>query len=210
MNTVNTNPTIIYLSRTVDSRMVSIIEKTLLTYKVVLDLGCGSGLYGKFLKKNGSKVIGLDYNPVLCEECRKTGDYELIICDDVMALDDSLKKVDAIFCSEFLEHMNNKNLKRVLSKMEKVTESKIVITVPNPLSPHFKYDPAHILVYSIYSFLDILNNGVKFKYKMYPLGFSEKNLKRWHFRFLNVFASRMCLLSPTVLYVGTIRTERHK
>ncbi len=194
-----------YLGRVVDSRMVSVIRKYLTAHKTILDLGCGSGLYGKYLKQYGAKVVGFDYDPVLCEQSQKSGDYDRVICADVMALDDKVEKVDAIFCSEFLEHMSNENLERVVLKMESITRCRIVITVPNPLSPHFKYDSSHILKYSIYSFLTTLNKSRKFQYKLYSIGFSETNLKKWYFRFLNVISGRISLFSPTVLYVGSIR-----
>ena len=199
------NLTSLYLNRTVDSRMVSIIERCFSTgsYKSILDLGCGSGLYGKFLKQNGASVIGFDYDAILCDESRKTGNYSLIICSDAVVLDDKVESVDAIFCSEVLEHISNEKIGIVISKMEKVAKIKIVITVPNPLSPHFKYDSSHILNYSIYSFLATLNKSKKFRYTMYPIGFSERNLEKWYFRFLNLFSSRICLFSPTVLYVGS-------
>lgn len=122
-----------------------------------------------------------------------------------MTLDEKIKNIEAIFCSEFLEHMNNEKLESVLSKMESITTNKIVITVPNPISLHFKLDHSHILKYSIYSFLIILNKRTKFQYKMYPLGFAEQHLKKWQFRFLNIFASRIAIFSPTILYIGSFQ-----
>jgi trans-aconitate methyltransferase len=191
--------------------MVSIIDKYIIKSKckTVLDLGCGSGLYGEFLKQGGAKVVGFDHDPVLCEESRKSGNYFSVTCADAMELDKMTPKVEAIFCSEFLEHMNNESFASVVSKMEHVAESLIIITVPNPLSPHFRHDPSHVLHYSIYSFLDTLNKSDAFKYRIYPIGFSETNLKKWYFRLLNIISSRISLFSPTVLYIGVLSPEVH-
>lgn len=64
--------------------MVSIIKKHLLKYKTILDLGCGSGLYGKFLSKDGAMVVGFDYDDVLCDESRKRNSYDRVFCNDIM------------------------------------------------------------------------------------------------------------------------------
>jgi len=191
-----------YAERTTDKRMVNIINKNFSNEESILDLGCGSGLYGKFLKSKCKKLIGFDYEPVLCSMAKNSGFYDEVICDNVNNINKEIHSMECVFCSELLEHINNKDFPSVISKIEDITTKKICITVPNPLSPHFKYDSSHILKYSVYSFLEQLNKSNKFSYKLYAIGFSELNLKKWYFRILNVFSSVFPIFSPTVLYIG--------
>ncbi|RJO60537.1 glycosyltransferase [candidate division WS5 bacterium] len=193
-----------YLKRPVDKRMVKIIDEHFPKSEVILDLGCGSGLYGKYLSLKSKKVIGLDNDKDLCKKAKSTQYYDNVVCEDVLDLEKLLSNVDGIFCSELLEHIDNNSLIPVLKKMEVVcgVNGKIIITVPNPLSPHFKLDFSHVLKYNIFSFLRILNRSDYFQYKMYPIGFSEYNLKLRKYRVLNLLSKRAAILSPTVLYVG--------
>ena len=174
-----------------------------------MDLACGSGLYGKYLKTKCDSLIGLDKDPVLCENAERTGYYERIYCEPADCVGKLFKGIDIIFCSEFLEHVTNDCFVELKEKIESICIDKIVITVPNPLSPHFKVDPTHVLKYTIYSLLKVLNKSQKFQYKLYPLGFSEYNLKKTSYIFLNVLSKRISILSPTVLYVGKRIKSEH-
>ncbi len=192
-----------YLARPVDSRMLNIIDKYLKGqgYQSVLDLGCGSGLYGKPLKAAISNVVGLDNDPILCTNAEKTGAYSKVYCDDIFNVN-KIEKVDAVFCSEVFEHMQNDTLPGLLRSVESVTKKRIVITVPNPLSPHFKHDPTHTLKYSVYSLLSMLNRSDTFRYKVYPIGFSDYNRQKLLYRLINPIALSFSIFSPTLLYVG--------
>ena len=191
-----------YLGRPVDSRIISIINNYLPTGKSVLDLGSGSGLYGKTLSEKYDSVIAYDYDLTLCQAADKTQSYTQTICDNAMNLGSHIKAVDAIFCSEFLEHIPAKDLRKILDIMETICKETIVITMPNPFSPHFKDDPTHIASYTIHSMKKILNTSKKFKYSMHPIGFSEYNKKNILFRMLDPIAKNIPLCSPTILYVG--------
>lgn len=201
-----------YLKRPVDKRMVKIIDEYLPKDGTLLDLGCGSGLYGRYLRSKSRKVIGLDNDKELCKKAKSTHQYDHLLCDDVLNLEKLLSNIDGIFCSELLEHIDNKSIMSVLRQMEAICgfNGKRVITVPNPLSPHFKLDFSHVLKYNIFSFLRILNRSDHFQYKMYPIGFSEHNLKFRKYRVLNLLSKRVAILSPTVLYVGEMLKSRQQ
>lgn len=191
-----------YLGRQIDSRIVSIIQKHLPPAGSVLDLGSGSGIYGKILSKNHSHVIAYDYDAVLCQAAEKTQSYAQVICDNASNLSSRVKTVDAIFCSEFLEHIPAQDLRQMLDAMEAICKETIVITMPNPFSPHFKDDPTHITSYTIHSMKKILNESKLFQYSMHPTGFSQYNLKKPFFRLLDPIAKSIPICSPTILYVG--------
>ena len=195
-----------YLARTVDQRMVDIINEHFSSEEIILDLGCGSGLYGKFLKSKCKKLIGFDYDPVLCSTAKNSGFYDEVVCDDVAHLDQRISPVTGVFCSELLEHISNKDFPDVIGKIERLTTGKICITVPNPLSPHFKHDASHILKYSVYSLLSEFNKSAAFAYQLHAIGFSESNLGKWYFSMINWLSSAIPILSPTVLYVGVPKT----
>lgn len=194
--------TTVYLNRPVDTRIVEIIQTYLAHTQTVLDLGSGSGIYGETLSQQNNSVTGYDYDPALCKAALRTQQYSAVICDDAANLLSHITSVDVIFCSEFLEHISNTNLRTVLDDMESICKDTIIITMPNPLSPHFKDDPTHITTYTIYSMRTLLNRSKVFQYSMHPIGFSEYNKRNIFFRLLNPIAKRIPICSPTILYVG--------
>jgi trans-aconitate methyltransferase len=194
-----------YLQRPVDSRMVQIINTEFRAAESVVDLACGSGLYGAHLRRIFPVVYGIDYNPDLVRNAQSTNSYTDVVCASIENLAGAVPAVNAVFCSEFLEHVDNDALMGILTSIESVAQDEIVITVPNPRSPHFRNDPTHILKYNIRGLLSSLNSSDKFSYVLRPLGFSEYNLAKPHYRLLNVVSRRIAALSPTVLYVGRRR-----
>jgi SAM-dependent methyltransferase len=171
----------------------------------VLDVGCGSGLYGPYLRRRAATVIGIDHDPALCEHAAATGAYDRVICDRVERLLDHVAAVDVVFCSELLEHLPNRELPAVLDVLEAVAGRELIITVPNRLSPHAHMDPTHVLRYRLGSLLRQLNQSRRFVYTLHPLGFADAYRRRLWCRPLDAVARRVALLSPTVLYLGRRR-----
>jgi SAM-dependent methyltransferase len=194
-----------YLDREVDSRMVDVIAERLRGEASVLDVACGSGLYGPHLKAVVPVVYGIDHDSVLCENASITRSYDRVVCDRVEQSAQHFAGVDAVFCSEFLEHLPNEQVRPIVEALEEITRHRLVVTVPNPLSPHFKHDPTHIGKYNVYSMLRVLNASGKFAYRLLPLGFSDLYRDKLWARVLDPVSSRVALLSPTVLYVGDRR-----
>jgi SAM-dependent methyltransferase len=191
-----------YLDRAVDGRMVAVIDRELDGVGSVLDVGCGSGLYGPYLRRRAATVIGIDHDPALCEHAAATGAYDRVICDRVERLLDHVAAVDVVFCSELLEHLPNRELPAVLEVLEAVAGRQLIITVPNRLSPHAHMDPTHVLRYRLGSLLRQLNQSRRFAYTLHPLGFADAYRRRLWCRPLDAVARRVALLSPTVLYLG--------
>jgi SAM-dependent methyltransferase len=191
-----------YLDRAVDGRMVAVIDRELDGVGSVLDVGCGSGLYGPYLRRRAATVVGIDHDPALCEHAAATGAYDRVICDRVERLLDHVAAVDVVFCSELLEHLPNRELPAVLEVLEAVAGRQLIITVPNRLSPHAHMDPTHVLRYRLGSLLRQLNQSRRFAYTLHPLGFADAYRRRLWCRPLDAVARRVALLSPTVLYLG--------
>jgi SAM-dependent methyltransferase len=194
-----------YLDRRVDGRMVALIDRELAGTGSVLDVGCGSGLYGPALRRRAATLVGIDHDPVLCRHARATGAYDRVLCDRVERLPDHVDRVDLVFCSEFVEHVPNRELAGVLETLEVVADHKLVITVPNRLFPHAHMDPTHVLRYRLGWLLRELNRSRRFEYTLHPLGFADQWRRRPWCRPLDVASRRIALLSPTVLYLGRRR-----
>jgi SAM-dependent methyltransferase len=194
-----------YLDRQVDGRMVALIDRELAGAGSVLDVGCGSGLYGPALKRRATTLVGIDHDPVLCRHALATGAYDRVICDRVERLPDQLDQVDLVFCSEFVEHVPNQELAAVLGTLEAVANRTVVITVPNRLFPHAHLDPTHVLRYRLGWLLRQLNESRRFEYSLHPLGFADQWRRRTWCRPLDVVARRVVVCSPTVLYLGRRR-----
>jgi SAM-dependent methyltransferase len=191
-----------YLDREVDGRMVALIDRELAGARSVLDVGCGSGLYGPHLRKRAAMVVGIDHDPVLCEHARATDAYDRMVCDRVERLAEHLDHADVVFCSEFVEHVPDGELDAVLATLEAVAGGKVVITVPNRLSPHAHMDPSHVLRYRLGGLLRRLNRSRRFAYSLHPLGFADGWRRRPWCVPLDAVARRVAVLSPTVLYLG--------
>jgi SAM-dependent methyltransferase len=191
-----------YRDRRVDGRMVALIDRELAGAASVLDAGCGSGLYGPALRRRAARVAGLDHDPLLCRQAEATGAYDQVICAPVARLADHLDPVEAVFCSELVEHVPAAELRATLDALEAAATAKVVITVPNRLFPHAHLDPTHVLRYRLGWLLAQLNRSRRFAYSLHPLGFAEHWRRRAWCRPLDAVARRSALCSPTVLYLG--------
>jgi predicted TPR repeat methyltransferase len=191
-----------YLDRRVDGRMVGLIDRELAGAGSVLDVGCGSGLYGPALRRRAATVVGVDHDPVLCRRAEATGAYDQVICAPVADLPGRLERVDAVFCSEFLEHVPRGELRATLDVLEAVAATRVVVTVPNRLFPHAHLDPTHVLRYRLSWLLAQLNQSRRFAYSLHALGFADHWRRRPWCRPLDALARRSPVLSPTVLYLG--------
>tara|TARA_B100000214_G_C23957574_1_gene623641 strand:+ start:914 stop:2092 length:1179 start_codon:yes stop_codon:yes gene_type:complete len=72
---------------------LNLIDKKI-KFENAIDLGCGTGLCGKFLKKKSSKLIGIDISPRILEQADKKNIYDKLICSNFI---DYLKKTSSQF-----------------------------------------------------------------------------------------------------------------
>jgi SAM-dependent methyltransferase len=191
-----------YLERRPDRRMLALIERELAGAGSVLDVGCGSGLYGPALRRQAGTVLGVDHDPVLCRRAEATGAYERVVCAPVDRLGAHLDRVDVVFCSELVEHLPNRELRATLDTREAAAAAKVIITVPNRLFPHAHLDPTHVLRYRLGSLLAELNRSRRFAYSLHPLGFADHWRRRVWCRPLDWVGRRVAVCSPSVLYLG--------
>ena len=72
---------------------LNLIDKKI-KFENVIDLGCGTGLCGKFLKNKSSNLIGIDISPRILEKADKKNIYDKLICSNFI---DYLKKTSSQF-----------------------------------------------------------------------------------------------------------------
>lgn len=165
-----------------------------------LDLGCGPGEYGPLLKQVCGEVVGIDLDDRLLNIASELGVYSALFNRKIgaeMTLDEG--EFDYIWASEIIEHMPDL---KIIDDLERICRKAMILTVPNPLSPHFKEDETHILQYSVSSFRSFFKKRELFDYQVCGMGFNEVpfNLP---LRKLTTFALYYIpWLSPTIAVVG--------
>jgi predicted TPR repeat methyltransferase len=69
----------------------------------ILDLGCGTGLYGSVLKRWARKLIGVDLSAVMLDEARRKGVYdELVRGELIETLDGISEQYDLVIAMDVL------------------------------------------------------------------------------------------------------------
>ncbi len=99
----------------------------------ILDLGCGTGLLGEFLKKKyQAPVVGITYSAEEAEKSRSKMDE--VFCADLNHFDFSkIGSFDLVICSHVLEHLTES--KRVVQQLQKIVSARgvLVVALPNVL-----------------------------------------------------------------------------
>lgn len=81
-----------------------------LTGKIVLDAGCGSGIYAREMAKRGASVIGIDISDTMIEIASSETPSELNISyhvGNLYQLDLETDSIDFIICNYVLENIQN-------------------------------------------------------------------------------------------------------
>ena len=112
-----------------DRQMVNMIGSN----KTVLEIGCASGHFGKYLKARGCKVSAVEIDPVAVGFARPY--YEKIVTTNIEyweSLDSFIgEKFQVILCSNILEHLVYPT--KVLNRLKELlsTDGYFVIALPN-------------------------------------------------------------------------------
>jgi len=121
----------------------------------VLDVGCGRGEFLELLRENGVSGIGIDIDARMIQVCREKS-LEVVRADLFDYLENNELKFDGIFCSNVIEHMNEKQVLRFFQLAYRSVEpgGTFLVATPNPESMivhlyEFWRDPTHIRMYSL-------------------------------------------------------------
>jgi len=102
--------------------------------KHVLDIGCGTGKYLKFLQDGGFKTDGVDSSQTSVEMTKKIlGDNSMITCVNMFEFEIPKNKYDLVISISTIHHGIKEDVQNLIDKIYEaiVEKGKIFITVPD-------------------------------------------------------------------------------
>jgi SAM-dependent methyltransferase len=187
-------------SKQVESRKLELICRSMSSCGRILDLGAGDGAYLPHLARKAERVVAIEISRELCNLIKADG-FEAVLADArfIPFTDDAF---DCVWASEIVEHTPSFNM---VEEIERVTRQTIVITMPNPWSPHYKRDETHVLKYSLFSFSNYLRGRSKnsrWSYMLRGLGFYWVPLPGFIKKLTAYLTYYLPWFSPTVYVLG--------
>ncbi len=131
----------------------------------ILDLGCGEGTYITYLRKKTELLVGVDKSRERCLKAHRLG-YDIIQAD-ASTLPFTEGAFNTTWACEVIEHTATLS---VFNEMERVTESEIIATMPNPHGPYYWMDSEHILRYNFRDLKGFLSSRKNWRYEIHGLG----------------------------------------
>jgi len=198
----------LYTEREAENRKIFLIDRFITKCYKIVDLVCGNCEYYPYLQAKATFVVGVDIDVSLLKISKMKG-FEVILATlDYLPFKD--KSFDCAWVSEVIEHFPTFE---VLDKIECITSKKMILTMPNPIFPHFKKDPTHILHYSVTSLRNFLNNkskNSKWRYSVRGLGFKEM-IPTEIIKMFTVYTTWFIpWLSPTISVIAIWRGSKHR
>jgi len=122
------------LSEEMNPLFKKFLSQTNFELKHVLDIGCGTGRYLKFLQASGFKTDGIDSSETAVEMTKKVlGDDSMILCVNMFEFEIPKNKYDLIISISTIHHGKKEQIQNLINRIqEAITENgKIFITLPN-------------------------------------------------------------------------------
>ena len=105
-----------------------------------IDLGCGTGLCGEFLKDISKKITGIDISSKMLEEAKKKNKYDNLIKKDFISyLKETKNKYDLFIASDVFIYTGNIDKTFNLVKKKSETESFFIFSVELCDGKKFKF-----------------------------------------------------------------------
>lgn len=106
-----------------------------LEHKMVLDCGCGLGIWGYLMRAGcrGSQayIVGVDILEENLYFCKRYKVYDDLVLADVSQLPFRSNAFEITLASEVIEHLNKKRGIEFLVEIESITRNKLILTTPN-------------------------------------------------------------------------------
>jgi ubiquinone/menaquinone biosynthesis C-methylase UbiE len=150
--------------------------------KVVVDCGCGKGVWGYLIRSVRSmqncKIIGIDLDPNYLSYCKVHNVYDKLIKSDISTLPLKDSSVDFLICSEVIEHLPKKKGLKFLDEVGRVMKpgGRAIITTPNVSIDTFIKEgkDSHSSIWSTEDFAER-------KYKVYGMGIKlNPGIAKWY------------------------------
>jgi len=152
-----------------EPRKLDLIRRFVPSCENVLDLAAGDGVYLPHLARKGKRVVALEINRDLCDVIKGRGFQPVMAHAWFLPFREDA--FDCVWASEIIEHLPTLD---TFDEIERIAKGNIVITMPNPWSPHYKRDPTHVLKYSLLILAGFLRRRAgysQWRYRMRGLGF---------------------------------------
>ncbi|MFQ6128691.1 MAG: class I SAM-dependent methyltransferase [Thermoplasmata archaeon] len=166
---------------------------------LIVDVGCENSPYLPSLSKKARVAIVLDNSRLLCKMVSDEG-YPVVPAD-ASCLPFKNGSVDVICASEVIVHLPTLG---IFVEFERVCR-RIVATVANSRSPHFKLGPTHIFRYTIRSLKRLLGTRKNRTYVIKGIGCHHVPLPGWTKCLSTGLTWFFPSLSPTIAIIGEIR-----
>ncbi len=117
------------------------LENAILPCKTLLDLGCGANSPIKYFSDNFNSV-GVDLYEKSIEESRSKKIHNEYLQMDVLKIEEKFKanSFDCVVALDLIEHLTKEEGIKLISAMEKISKSKILIFTPNGFTSQGEFD----------------------------------------------------------------------
>jgi 2-polyprenyl-3-methyl-5-hydroxy-6-metoxy-1,4-benzoquinol methylase len=157
-----------------------------------LDIGCGSGVFSRWLAVKGATVMGIDVSPEMIAEARRettigSAHFTPSSLDEF----DNLSTFDVVLALSMLEYVESTG--KSLDKIADLSRDLIVLSVPNRIGMVRRFERAAIIVRR-------LSRGVLFRSRGTYLTYQRK---QWRAEEIDRELLSRGFLRVTHMYVGT-------
>jgi len=183
-----------------EPRKLDLIRRFVPSCENVLDLAAGDGVYLPHLARKGKRVVALEINRDLCDVIKRRGFQPVMAHAWFLPFREDA--FDCVWASEIIEHLPTLD---TFGEMERVAKGNIVVTMPNPWSPHYERDPTHVLKYTLFSLAGFLRRRAgysQWRYRMRGLGFYWIPGPGFFKRLTKYATYYLPWLSPTISITG--------
>jgi SAM-dependent methyltransferase len=161
--------------------VINLIKKYTGNRSLILDMGCGDGVYTKYLEEiPNTEIIACDYNVYRLEKAKKNTQGTIFVAGDVLCQFFKEKTFDIVLLNHIIEHIPDDS--KVLAQIHKILKPSgiLIIAVPNEgaflyrmrnkfLQPNMKTD--HVHFYTIGKMRSLIKNAGFDIAEMTSLGF---------------------------------------
>ncbi len=107
----------------------------------ILELGCGKGDIGETINRDKKhNIIGVDIFAPYIKIANDSGFYTKVLKADITSYPIKDKFFDVIIACQVIEHLKDKNAKKLITASISRTRKKVIITVPNGECDQDEYD----------------------------------------------------------------------
>lgn len=170
---------------TLDIRDISIID-ALPVYdcrKVILNVGCGEGRIDFHLAQMGYQVFATDIKEH--ETWMHVGNPSFNIANIFDLLSFPISSAPIVICSQVLEHL--RDYKKALINLLKLTEIRLILTVPFKKSFH---DPGHVNSWNDNNIGEFINLCKPYSVSISKIITKLKDIKKGHCNYLIIIDKR--------------------